>query len=483
MDDQTRGTEGAGGTPPEASVGDEVAKARRRGRAASGGFVPPKAKRRTARTVKHGPSCASEFTGEQRLLLLDCWFRSKLPATEFSPLVGVSTATLYAWRRRFEEEGPAGLLGHKRGMRGSQLPESTKRAILMMKDAHPDWGQDRIHDMLIRTEGIEASAGAVQRFLVESGYEVEPVTTRPHAPKVTRFERSRPNELWQTDLFTFMLKRERRRVHLVAYMDDFSRFIVGFGLHASASGAMVRETLEASIANFGAPAELLTDNGAQYHTWRGKSAFRKLCEKRGIKQIVASPRRPQTLGKIERFWGTLHRELIEGAIFRGLDDAKTRIGHFIGFHNFQRTHQGIDGLVPADRFFEASESVRHALAEQVAANAKELALHGEPRKPLYLTGRIGGEQVSLHSEGDKVLLTDAEGVREEVDLKAPGKRQVLAAEGPGESVLDDVLGDLSKLEELGYEIPEEVRPKAEEDPDGESSNDAEPGAAPEKGSA
>ena len=56
-------------------------------------------------------------------------------------------------------------------------------------------------------------------MLKEAGYEVEAVKTRPHAPKVTRFERSRPNELWQTDLFTFMLKRERRRVYLVAYMD------------------------------------------------------------------------------------------------------------------------------------------------------------------------------------------------------------------------------------------------------------------------
>ena len=29
----------------------------------------------------------------------------------------------------------------------------------------------------------------------------------------------------------------------------------------------------------GAPEEVLTDQGAQYHTWRGKSAFRKLCTK------------------------------------------------------------------------------------------------------------------------------------------------------------------------------------------------------------
>jgi Arc/MetJ-type ribon-helix-helix transcriptional regulator len=227
---------------------------------------------------------------------------------------------------------------------------------------------------------------------------------------------------------------------------------------------MVRESFEAGIANFGAPTEILTDNGAQYHTWRGKSAFRKLCEKRGIQQIVATPRRPQTLGKIERFWGTLFRELIDGAIFRGMEDARTRIGHFIGFYNFQRTHQGIDGLVPADRYFEASESVRAALQEQVAKNAKELALHGEPRKPLYLAGRIGDEQVSIHSEGGRVLLTDAEGVREEVDLKAHGKRREADEEAPGASELDEVLGDLDALHEA------------------RSSGDVDDDATPEEGS-
>ncbi len=448
MKEQRSSAKGSGGLPTEGGAGDEVAGAERSGRAASGSYAPVGKPRRTARTQKRAPLRTSEYSGEQRLLLLDCWFRSKLAATDFSPLVGVSSATLYAWRRKFEQEGPAGLLGHKRGMRGSQLPEPVKRAILMMKEAHPDWGQDRLHDMLIRSEGIEASAAAVQRVLTEAGYEVEAVPTRRNPPKVKRFERTKPNELWQTDLFTFMLKRERRRVHLVCYLDDFSRYIVGFGLHATSSGAMVRESFEEAIANFGAPAEILTDNGAQYHTWRGKSAFRKLCEKRGIKQIVATPRRPQTLGKIERFWGTLYRELIDGAIFRGMEEAKQRIAHFIGYYNFQRTHQGIEGLVPADRFFEASESVRASLENQVAKNAEELALHGVPRKPMYLAGRIGDKQVSLHTEGDKVLLTDDEGVREEVDLKAPGKRQLAGEEeAPGGSVLDEVLEDLQELKQ------------------------------------
>lgn len=431
------------------------------------GFRPRGARRRVARTSKPALKGPGDYTGEERLLLLDTWQRSELPATEFSRLVGVSTHTLYNWRKRFEAEGPAGLLGYRSRKKGSRLPEHVKRAILMMKEAHPSWGQDRIHDMLIRTQGISASGGAVQRVLIEAGYEVEAAATKPHPPKAKRFERSRPNELWQTDLFTFLLKRQRRRVHLVAYLDDFSRFIVGFGLHASASGAMVRETFESAIANYGAPKEVLTDNGSQYVTWRGKSAFQKLCERRGIAQVVATPRRPQTLGKIERFWGSLWRELVEGAIFRDMEDAKTRIAHFIGFYNFQRTHQGIDGLVPADRFFEASDSVRAALQARVAENAKDLALHGEPRKPLYLTGRIGDENVSLHSEGDRVLLTDAEGVREEVDLKAAGRRREVSEaeeeEAPGESPLDAVLEDLKALDapESEPDEPEPDEPKAD----------------------
>jgi len=72
-------------------------------------------------------------------------------------------------------------------------------------------------------------------------------------PKVTSFERARPNQLWQTDLFTFMLKRQNRRVYLVAFLDDHSRYVVGYGLHASQSTALVLEVLRASIAGSGVP--------------------------------------------------------------------------------------------------------------------------------------------------------------------------------------------------------------------------------------
>jgi transposase InsO family protein len=370
------------------------------------------------------------LTSAQRLLLLDTWQRSGLPAGDFAAMVGVSKHTLYAWKKKFDSEGPGGLMDQPRGApRGSKLSELTKRTILMLKQANPDWGCQRISDMLVRGPALPASPGAVARVLVEAGYEVQEEATRPHPDKVRHFERAKPNQLWQTDLFTFVLKRQNRRVYLVAFMDDHSRFVVSYGLHASQSTALVLEVLRAGLTSYGAPQEILTDNGTQYVTWRGKSAFTRELEKRGIQQIVARPRHPQTLGKIERFWGTLWRECIETSVFVDMADAQRRIGLFVDHYNLQRPHQGIDGLVPADRYFGAASEVLRTMKERVSANALELARHGVPKQPLYLTGQVGGKPVSIHAEGERVILTGPTGTRQEIDLAA-ARASELAADQP-----------------------------------------------------
>ena len=133
-------------------------------------------------------------------------------------------------------------------------------------------------------------------------------------------------------------------------------------------------------------------------------------------QIVASPRRPQTLGKIERFWGTLWRECLESAVFLDLAEARQRIGLFIDYYNFQRPHQGIEGLVPADRFFYAAPEVLQTLKQRVAENARELARQGVPKPPFYLTGQVAGQPFSVHQEGDRVVLQRAGQEREEIEL-------------------------------------------------------------------
>jgi hypothetical protein len=178
------------------------------------------------------------------------------------------------------------------------------------------------------------------------------------------------------------------------------------------------------------------------------------------------------LGKVERFWGTLWRECVETAVFVDLGDARQRIGLFIDSYNFQRPHQGIDGLTPADRFFGAAEEVKRTLQARVAANALELAQHGVPKAPFYLTGQAGGQPFSVHAEGERVILTSADG-RKEVDLLPPSNatpanlptpvcpQGVVSAVGdandvgevgegfeepplPGESPLDEALAELSE---------------------------------------
>jgi len=361
----------------------------------------------------------AKLTPEQRLLMLDTWQRSGLPAGDFADLVGVSKHTLYAWKKRFDELGPGGLVSQPRQRLTAKLPDLTRRTILMLKQANPDYGCQRISDMLFRGPGLPASPTTVAKVLHDAGYVTESSPTKPHPDRVRRFERAKSNELWQTDLFTFLLKRQNRRVYLVAFMDDHSRYIVSYGLHASASTALVMEVFRAGIAACGVPKEVLTDNGTQYVTWRGTSAFSKELAKQGIKHIVASPRRPQTLGKVERFWGSLWRECLESAIFLDLADARARIGHFIDHYNFQRPHQGIEGLVPADRFFSAAPEVLKTLRQRVATNAMELARNGVPKAPFYLTGQVGGNAFSVHAEGERVIMTRQGQVRQEIDLTSP----------------------------------------------------------------
>jgi hypothetical protein len=102
-----------------------------------------------------------------------------------------------------------------------------------------------------------------------------------------------------------------------------------------------------------------------------------------------------------------------------LADARTRIGLFIDYFNLQRPHQGIEGLVPADRFFHAASEVLKTLKERVAANALELARHGVPKKPFYLTGQLDGKPFSVHREGDRVILRQAGQERQQIDLVPP----------------------------------------------------------------
>ena len=68
----------------------------------------------------------------------------------------------------------------------------------------------------------------------------------------------------------------------------------------------------------------------------------------GIKHRYTKPYRPQTNGKVERFWRTLEDDLKRGTTFDSLEELKDELLQYLVYYNHQRPHQGIDGKTPAE---------------------------------------------------------------------------------------------------------------------------------------
>jgi hypothetical protein len=125
-------------------------------------------------------------------------------------------------------------------------------------------------------------------------------------------------------------------------------------------------------------------------------------------------------------------------VFADLAEARARIGHFIDYYNFQRPHRGADGLVPADRFFQAAPTVLQTLKERVAANALEIARYGQPKAPFYVTGQVAGQTFSVHAEGERLVLRRQGQGREEIELTSPGATPADSRGGTSGEVLPSV---------------------------------------------
>src|SRR5262249_1840335 len=155
----------------------------------------------------------------------------------------------------------------------------------------------------------------------------------------------------------------------------------------------------------------------QYFAWRGKAPFQKLLVREGIEHVVARAHHPETLGKCERLWDTIWTELWERAHPQDLGEARERLAHYFAHYNHFRPHQGIDGLVPADRFFKAEDALRKTLEARMEEDELGAALARTPRKSLYVFGQVGDQQVSLHGERGRIVLVTNNGVSKELALE------------------------------------------------------------------
>jgi len=75
------------------------------------------------------------------------------------------------------------------------------------------------------------------------------------------------------------------RVYLIGIIDDHSRFIVAWGLFRQQKKEAVLEVVKGAIGQWGAPREILSDNGRQFVAWRGKTDFQKTLKRHGIQHV------------------------------------------------------------------------------------------------------------------------------------------------------------------------------------------------------
>lgn len=93
---------------------------------------------------------------------------------------------------------------------------------------------------------------------------------------------------------------------------------------------------------------ILTDNGPEVasRTKPAQHPCERMLLELGIKHRYTRPYRPQTNGKVERFWRTLNDDLIEGTTFENLAEFQDELMQYLLYYNTERPHQGLKGHTP-----------------------------------------------------------------------------------------------------------------------------------------
>ncbi len=388
----------------DSSGGDAPGTGRARAPARGRSMRKKKQRRKKGRS---GWDSGSNYPFEFRLRLVKMFLEEGMTRRILCGETGISPSTLSKWVSCYRAEGEEGLRpGHLFPRPGGKkrLPDPVKDKMVEIKREEPTWGVKKISQFMQRFLHLPGSAKTVQRTLrSEDLLDSHP----PRPPKTIKkprfFERATPNQLWQSDITQFI--QGGKTVYLIGFMDDYSRYIVSLGVFHCQTAENVLETYRRGVGEYGAPVEMLTDNGRQYTNWRGKTRFEKELAKDKVHHFRSRPHHPQTLGKIEHFWLTIHTEFLSRARFRTFEEARERIAIWVKYYNHKRPHQGIGGMCPADRYFEVRNDLRKVIEQGIEDNLKEIALKGKPKHPFYMIGQVDGQSVVMQASKGKLLMT------------------------------------------------------------------------------
>ena len=243
----------------------------------------------------------------------------------------IPTKTLYRWLDLYEKFGESALENNKPGAKGTKLNSRFEHLIInewknRKRSCHKLW-------ITMKTKGYDVSERQIQKIFKKHGLKMS-LRKRPSQIKFIKYEWPLPNMLWHTDwtLCPFTGK------YLIAFIDDYSRFITPAQYFDKATTKNTLIAFEKAIKKHNIPDAILTDNGSQFHV---HGDFEEFCKEKNVKHILGRVHHPQTNGKIERWFGTYKMEFKEGE-----DTLKS----FVDYYNKERLHQGIHYQVPLQRY-------------------------------------------------------------------------------------------------------------------------------------
>lgn len=213
-----------------------------------------------------------------------------------------------------------------------------------------DAGPHTIAFHLERRHGASPAISTIWKALKRQGLITEQPKKRPRSSYL-RFEAELPNETWQSD-FTHWRLNTGAGTEILTFLDDHSRLALSVVAHPVVTVHLVLAQFRATIAEHGAPASTLTDNGLVFTTRvrGGRNTFENELNLLGIDQKNGRPNHPQTQGKVERFQQTLKKWLAQQPAAPTLAQLQAQLDTFTAYYNQSRPHRSLNRKTPAEAY-------------------------------------------------------------------------------------------------------------------------------------
>ena len=260
---------------------------------------------------------------------------------------GVSRATWYNWKRRYDTYGIDGLKNQSRkphNIKNLKVTEELEKLVLELR-LNNRFGPMRIRFRLKRKYGVSLGTKTIYNLLKRHKLNVLAVKLKR---KYKRFEMKHPNELVQMDTKgPFYLKASRTKHYFIHVIDDCSRKVVSKWCNRRTSEAAL-SVLKEWVKLHGKPNKVMHDGGTEFTS----TDFKNFLILNGIKDKQIPKGYPQEQGKVEAYNKIVISEFLQIEELKDEKDGAEKYESFVNSYNYEREHGGINGMTPAEKFMK-----------------------------------------------------------------------------------------------------------------------------------